>query len=74
MFAGLCDNCMHVQMVKSAKGSTFYLCMFSKINPSFSKYPRVPVLACSGYKPNDDQDETSSLNSDVPHEQQLGDE
>jgi hypothetical protein len=28
----------------------FYLCQLSKVDPSFPKYPRLPVLKCSGYE------------------------
>jgi len=48
---GLCANCEYMQRIESARGSTFYLCKRSAIDASFPKYPRLPVLACSGYKP-----------------------
>ena len=28
----------------------FYLCGLSTIDPAFPKYPRLPVVQCSGYK------------------------
>jgi len=51
MFIGLCINCKHRQVISSAKGSFFFLCSLSKVDPSFPKYPLLPVLACSGYQP-----------------------
>ena len=48
---GLCADCCHARMVESAKGSQFLLCQLSQSDPSFPKYPRLPILACSGYSP-----------------------
>jgi len=36
--------------VISDRGSVFYLCELSKVDPAFPKYPRLPVLKCSGYE------------------------
>jgi hypothetical protein len=47
---GLCSTCRHSQVIESSKGSVFWLCELSKIDPRFPKYPRLPVLACSGYQ------------------------
>jgi hypothetical protein len=49
--AGLCSLCQHTRLVESSKGATFLLCELSKTDPRFPKYPRLPILACSGYKP-----------------------
>ncbi len=49
--AGLCSTCQHAGLIESSKGSTFLLCELSKTDPRFPKYPRLPVLACSGYEP-----------------------
>lgn len=46
---GLCTDCLHARVIESAKGSTFSLCKLSESNPEFAKYPRLPVLTCSGY-------------------------
>jgi hypothetical protein len=48
--AGLCARCAHVQVITSARGSTFYLCRLSAVDPRFPKYPRIPVLACTGFR------------------------
>lgn len=47
---GLCADCQFAQQIRSSKGSTFLLCGLSKTDPRFSKYPRLPVLTCSGYQ------------------------
>jgi hypothetical protein len=56
--AGLCDSCAHSRRVESSRGSIFYLCELSAANPAFAKYPRLPVVRCSGFnaKKNDPAD------------------
>jgi hypothetical protein len=46
---GLCVDCRHAQRIQSARGSTFYRCKLSDSDSNFPKYPRLPVLQCSGY-------------------------
>ena len=48
--AGLCDSCVHQQLVHTTRGSTFSLCRRSKTEPEYPKYPRLPVLRCPGYE------------------------
>jgi len=50
---GLCADCLHAKKIASSKGSEFLLCELSKSDPRFPKYPRLPVLSCSGYQRND---------------------
>ena len=50
--AGLCESCAHMRQIKSDRGSTFYRCSLSDTDPNFPKYPRLPVLQCSGYDPD----------------------
>jgi len=52
---GLCTSCEHMQTVTSSKGSTFVLCALSATDPRFPKYPRLPVLTCSGYCERSDE-------------------
>jgi hypothetical protein len=47
---GLCATCKHVRVVRSDRESVFYLCELSKVDQHFPKYPRLPVLSCSGYE------------------------
>ena len=48
--AGLCASCAHMQLIKTAKASTFFLCRLAEVDPTFRKYPVLPVTACSGYQ------------------------
>ncbi len=49
MHIGLCEKCRHAKTITSDRGSTFIMCELSKTDKNFEKYPRLPVLACSGY-------------------------
>lgn len=53
LHVGLCARCQFMRRICSPRGSTFYFCAKSKVAPNFPKYPRLPVLACSGYTPQD---------------------
>ncbi|MGB8011033.1 MAG: hypothetical protein WCF68_05430 [Terriglobales bacterium] len=48
---GLCQNCQHSRQIESDRGSIFLRCDLSLQDPRFAKYPRLPVLVCSGYLP-----------------------
>lgn len=48
---GLCQNCRHARRIESDRGSIFLQCELSFEDARFPKYPRLPVLICSGYKP-----------------------
>ena len=54
---GLCDTCVHQQIVRNTRGSVFSLCRRSRVEPEFPRYPRTPVLKCRGYEPRDEADE-----------------
>src|SRR5947209_3612651 len=47
---GLCAACRYMRQMKSDRGSSFYLCGLSATDPSLPKYPRLPVIQCSGYE------------------------
>lgn len=47
---GLCLDCEHARRIESDRGATFFLCELAKIDPSFPKYPALPVLVCQGFK------------------------
>jgi len=47
---GLCDSCVHQQIVRNTRGSVFTLCRRSRDEPEFPRYPRVPVLECRGHE------------------------
>jgi hypothetical protein len=48
--AGLCDSCAHQQQVPNTRGSVFSLCLLSRSDPAYPRYPRLPVLECDGYE------------------------
>ena len=48
--AGLCDSCLHQKLVRTGRGSEFSMCLRSKDDPRYDKYPRVPVGACPGHE------------------------
>lgn len=50
MDVGLCESCVHSQTVRG-KRSTFWMCRRSQSDPSFPRYPRLPVISCRGYEP-----------------------
>jgi hypothetical protein len=52
---GLCFSCAHSARIVSARGSTFYLCEWSKVDAAFPRYPRLPVAACAAWTPSTDR-------------------
>jgi hypothetical protein len=48
---GLCETCRHHRIIRSGKGSRFFLCALSREDPAFPRYPRLPVLQCRGHEP-----------------------
>lgn len=59
---GLCDSCVHQQIVRNTRGSVFSLCRRSRDDPRYPRYPRMPVLACPGHEPRADD----ALADDAP--------
>jgi len=49
MQVGLCATCKHSRTVRG-KRNTFWMCELSATDPSFPRYPRLPVLSCRGYE------------------------
>jgi hypothetical protein len=47
--AGLCASCTHAIVVTSDRGTQYLRCALSQTDPSFPKYPRLPVLSCRGW-------------------------
>jgi hypothetical protein len=39
--------------VPNRRGSVFSLCMRSREDPAYPRYPRLPVLECRGYEPRE---------------------
>jgi hypothetical protein len=49
--AGLCASCRHQKVIRNTRGSVFSMCLRSRTDPAYPKYPRLPVLECRGYEP-----------------------
>ena len=49
MEAGLCESCAHSRKVAGAH-TVFWMCERSRKDPTFPRYPRLPVLSCRGYE------------------------
>jgi hypothetical protein len=49
---GLCATCVHAALVRGAR-SAFWMCRLSASDPSFDRYPRLPILHCRGYQRGD---------------------
>ena len=48
--AGLCAECVHLRLAASAR-SVFVRCGLAASDPEFPRYPALPVVRCSGYRP-----------------------
>lgn len=48
---GLCAACAHARVVESRRGSHFWFCRRSRSDPTFPRYPALPVLSCRGFLP-----------------------
>jgi len=46
---GLCARCRWARTVPS-RTTVFWLCERSLTDPSFDKYPRLPILSCRGFE------------------------
>lgn len=47
---GLCAACIHARVVQTRTGSRFQLCMRSRVDPRFARYPPLPVVRCVGFE------------------------
>jgi len=59
---GLCADCRHAAVQRSARGSAFWRCLRSDGDPRFTRYPPLPVQQCHGFEPDPErsrQDTTS---------------
>jgi hypothetical protein len=48
--AGLCDSCRYQKLVRTGRGSVFSMCLRSRTEPGYAKYPQIPVGACPGHE------------------------
>ena len=58
--AGICDRCRHQQVVRTSR-SVFSLCLRSRDDARFPKYPPIPVMRCTGYEASEEPDPTGCL-------------
>jgi hypothetical protein len=42
---------LNARVIENRRGSKFYLCQLSQVDPRFPKYPPLPVTSCAGYSP-----------------------
>lgn len=49
---GLCASCTHCRTVTGVR-SVFVMCERAADDPSFARYPRLPVHTCRGYELQD---------------------
>lgn len=45
---GLCAKCRNARVVAS-RSSVFLRCALADVDPAFPRYPRLPVIECSGF-------------------------
>jgi hypothetical protein len=48
---GLCSDCRHARRIVSSRDTVFWQCRLAAADPSFPKYPRLPVHECRGHSP-----------------------
>lgn len=49
--AGLCGSCRHAIVRPTNRGTVYLRCGLAAVDDRFAKYPRLPVVRCSGYEP-----------------------
>ncbi|HSR23128.1 MAG TPA: hypothetical protein VLW53_06230 [Candidatus Eisenbacteria bacterium] len=49
MEPGLCGSCRHARVVQGTN-SRFWLCERSRTDARYPRYPRLPVLRCTGHE------------------------
>jgi hypothetical protein len=59
--AGLCDSCRWQKLIRNTRGSTFSMCQ----HPELPKYPRLPVVRCDGFEPEEEGEALRSRRPDV---------
>lgn len=49
-WGSLCEECVQVRVIRSAKGSVFLMCRIGVDDPSWPKYPPQPVRSCPKFE------------------------
>jgi iron complex transport system substrate-binding protein len=57
---GLCVSCSFGRRIRGARTS-FVMCERSQTDPSFPRYPRLPVRTCAGYKLQSDREHSDGI-------------
>ena len=47
---GLCADCRHARVQRTARGSAFWRCLRAEEDPRFVRYPALPVRTCRGHE------------------------
>ena len=47
---GLCLGCRHARLVSARMNNHYYRCDRAAVDPSYPKYPRLPMLQCDGHE------------------------
>jgi hypothetical protein len=63
--AGQCESCRFARAQRSARGSDFLRCGRSDDDPTYLRYPPLPVTNCAGY-------ESGTPEGSSPTEQRIG--
>jgi len=48
--AGLCAECVHLRLVGSPSRTIFVQCGRARNEATFVRYPRLPVVSCTGFE------------------------
>ena len=48
---GLCGTCRQSRRIETRAGSVFWLCERAATDPTFPRYPALPVVNCRGFEP-----------------------
>jgi GNAT superfamily N-acetyltransferase len=63
---GECGTCRQAQVVPSSRGTAFLLCLRSRTDPRFPKYPALPRWQCAGYDPPGSDERTPVPEPSLP--------
>jgi hypothetical protein len=47
---GLCADCVHAAVQRSARGSEFWRCRRADVDSTLRRYPPLPVRACHAFE------------------------
>jgi hypothetical protein len=67
-YPGLCASCHYMERTETRGGSVFYRCLRAQTDPSFPKYPPLPVRQCRGYQPQATAEATNASSAETPND------